>query len=49
MHVLPTDLHDVGRNLYIKGGDMVNLCMIIESAGRIAHNAKARMLIWTSR
>ena len=42
MHVLPTDLHDVGRNLYIKGAFMVNLCMIIESASRSAQNAKAR-------
>ena len=34
MHVLPPDLQDVGRHLYIRGGFMVNLCMIIESMHR---------------
>ena len=49
MHVLLKDLHDAGRKLYIRAGFMVNLCMVLESAGRHAQNAKTQMLIWTSR
>ena len=49
MHVLPTDLHDVGRKLYFRGGFTVNQCMIIEYAGKSAQNANTRMLIWKSR
>ena len=49
MHVLPTNLHDFGRQLYIMGGFMVNLCMIIESVSRNAQHAETQMLIWTSR
>ena len=49
MHVLPTDLHDVGRHLHFRVGVMVNLCTIIGSTGRSPQNAEAQMLVWTSR
>ena len=49
MHVLPTELHDVERKFIGRDGFMVNLCMILESAGRNAKSAKTQMLVWTSR
>ena len=49
MHVLPTDLHDVGSILYFRAGFIVNLCMIVESARWNAQNAKTQVLIWMSR
>ena len=49
MHVLPTDLHDVGRNFIDRNGFMVSLCMILQFAARNAQNAKTQMLFWASR